>query len=131
LTHNGLNQDANKLETGYIGKSIFARNPFLHSSVVLRVGAIGENNYSSNWRYSQDYELWLRLSKHGQLYVMPEILATRHTSSNSISYKKMSNQLYLSLKARKTHIDLKSLSLKVMLYFVKDVLKYSLLYVRK
>lgn len=131
LTHNGLRQDANKLETGFIGKSIFARNPFLHSSVVLRVGAMGENNYSSDWRYSQDYELWLRLSKLGQLHVMPEILATRHTSSNSISYEKMSNQLYLSLKARKTHIDLKNLSFKVIFFFVKDLLKYLLLNVRK
>lgn len=38
-------------------------NPFFHSSVMLKAEVLKLNKYNSNFRYSQDYELWIRIMK--------------------------------------------------------------------
>lgn len=76
-----------------------------HSQVVYRreiVKSLG--SYSESRRYSQDYELWCRLAKVGQIAILPEILLQQRIHNNSISAAKRSEQKAYSLNQVRDNI---------------------------
>ena len=53
-------------------------NPFSHGEVMFRKTAYNEvGGYRDFFKYSQDIDLWLRLSRLGSFYVVPEFLYER------------------------------------------------------
>ena len=64
------------LEDDHIRAEMIFTNPFIHSSVVLRSRVLKEHKifYEESRRFSQDYELWVRLSGYTKLANLNNIL---------------------------------------------------------
>jgi len=76
--------------------SICGKNPLGHPAVMMQKIAVSNvNNYSEEFLYSQDYDLWLRLLLNGYLIDnIPEYLTYyRDTANNSVE-KKQEQELY-------------------------------------
>ena len=79
---------------GAHGLAMFRRDP------VINIGG-----YSESYRYSQDYELWSRLTKVGALVILPDLLQLyRRNHSESISVKANSAQEELALSITSQNI---------------------------
>lgn len=51
-----------------IRRSFSFSNPFAHASVVFRrEAALAVGGYSEKYRYVQDYDLWMKMAKHGRV----------------------------------------------------------------
>lgn len=62
------------------------RNVFVHSSVMFRTDvAKSVGGYDSRFSYAQDYDLFLKLAKQGDLYILGESLTTIRLHSNSLT----------------------------------------------
>jgi len=66
------------------------RNPIRHSTATWR-RSIGIR-YDPSFRYSQDYEMWCRMSRGGHIIVSPEVVATIRQSKSSITMTKYQEQ---------------------------------------
>ena len=75
------------------GQVMFRRN------LVLDLGG-----YYENRRYSQDYELWCRLLKIGNIVILPEVLMQRRVHDCRVSVQKSSEQLSYSLSNSKHNL---------------------------
>lgn len=76
-----------------------------HSQVVFRRKTASElNGYSESCRYSQDYELWCRLDKVGQLYILPEVLHKLRRHGSGITAEKRADQLAYSFQQSRHNI---------------------------
>ena len=79
---------------GAHGLAMFRRDP------VMNIGG-----YSESYRYSQDYELWSRLVKVGDVVILPDVLQLyRRNHSGSISFRANSEQELLALSATRRNI---------------------------
>ncbi len=70
------------------------RNPFVHGSIMFRTAAfLAVGGYDSSFRIAQDFNLYMRIRKKGELYILPEVLC-EHVfnlrSSNTIQKNKAS-----------------------------------------
>lgn len=71
-----------------------------HSSIMLRkscLKAFGKNSYRKNFFLCEDYDLWVRLSKHSKFYNLPEYLVDYEWDTMK-SWEKNNDQLDESLK---------------------------------
>ena len=76
-----------------------------HSQVMFRrspVQVLG--GYDEAYRYSQDYELWCRLSKVGKVFILSETLLQQRSHNQSISAAKRSEQTDLVLNQVVTNV---------------------------
>jgi len=77
-------------------------NPFIHSLVMFRNNTSETSYlYDTSYKYSQDYELWLRILGHHNAYNLPEVLGLSRTWPKAISQKKIKTQRRYALKAKK------------------------------
>lgn len=61
-----------------IRSSMWRRNPFGHSTVVMRKSVLETvGDYDEQLQYAQDRDLWFRLMPHTQFYNIPKQLVTR------------------------------------------------------
>lgn len=70
--------------------------PIAHPSVMFRASFLKENNlyYNENFRYSEDYELFIRMiEKGGKFLTIPEALYMYRVSGNQASFKKSDNKI--------------------------------------
>jgi len=72
-----------------------------HSQVMFRRNIVEKiGGYNENFRYTQDYELWLRLVQHHDLIILPEkLIQYRHNHPDSLSATKAEEQTHLALIA--------------------------------
>ena len=69
-----------------IRRALIRRNPFVHSSVLLRRRVIDEvGGYDPALPVAQDYELWMRMSRVTRLANLPEPLVVRRLLPGRIS----------------------------------------------
>jgi len=69
-------------------KRLLRRNDIMHSSVMLRRSAvIKAGGYLEKWRHLEDYELWFRIARVGQIASVPLPLAHYRLHSGGISQK--------------------------------------------
>jgi len=74
-------------------------NPFIHISVVYRKEAWEKvGGYDERFPLSQDWDLWLRLSKIGKMYNLPKYLVCFLDSKNSRTNKRPHYHLWLKQK---------------------------------
>lgn len=79
-------------------------NPFVHGTFFFdRAKALSVGGYDVNFRYAQDHDLYLRLSKLGPWTFVPEIHYRLHLHSESLSVKKQKDQMLYSLLASLRH----------------------------
>jgi len=84
-----------------IKKSMSLFNPFSHSAVIFRKKTfITAGGYSERFKYSQDYELWLRMLAFGKTLILKEELAVVRMSEQSESHKNARKQKLEALQVR-------------------------------
>lgn len=66
--------------------------------MVRRENIIKLGGYDETRRYSQDYELWLRLLKQGQAVIHPDVLGQYRDHQESISRQRLTDQEQFSLR---------------------------------
>ena len=81
-------------------------NPFCHSSAMYLHKLIDElNGYNPMYTYAQDYELWLRLSKKGDIYYIPEVLTLwRNIDGNKSVQKEALQTAYCEAARYETYL---------------------------
>jgi len=92
------------LDSASLKRKLLVKSPFAHGSVMLRKICVDKAGpYRSEFRYSQDYDLWLRMSAICDMAVIPKILYQWRLNVNSISvgnqilqasYAQLARQLY-------------------------------------
>jgi len=76
-----------------------------HSQVMFRRVLVQElGGYNETYQYSQDYELWCRLSKVGKIAILPEILLRQRNHNKSVSAEKRSEQYAYVLEQIKLNV---------------------------
>lgn len=69
-----------------IRRVLIRKNPFVHSSVMLRRAALeAAGGYDESLPVAQDYDLWLRLSRLTRMANLPEPLVTRRLTPGRVS----------------------------------------------
>ena len=83
-------------------RSLLKGNRFIHGSVMFRKSVIDElGAYNETLRYSQDYELWLRLSKEYDVRNLTVPLYKLRMHKSSILSRKVEEQQMYAVLARK------------------------------
>ena len=69
--------------------SLYFKNSLAHSSVLIRRSLLEETAYSSEVSYSQDYDLWARLSERTEFANIPQVLykSRKHDEMISVRYR--------------------------------------------
>lgn len=106
--YNVLSQHHEIMELLRSGVSIIA-----HPSMLIRTSALKEiGGYRECFKYAQDYDMLLRISKIGKLSILNEVLLKYRTHSNAISAKKVYEQQIYNISAlcsdiifRKSKVD--------------------------
>jgi glycosyltransferase involved in cell wall biosynthesis len=85
-------------------KKLKLQNPLIHSSAFIRSEIFRKIGfYNELYKTSQDYDAWLRISKHGKLVMLNEPLIDYYVNQNSISNKYRLFQCFNSIKIRWHH----------------------------
>lgn len=83
-------------------KSLLKGNRFIHGSVMFRKSVIDEfGAYNETLKYSQDYELWLRMSKKYDVRNLTALLYKLRMHRGSILSRKVEEQQMYAVLARK------------------------------
>lgn len=83
-----------------IRKKIYAFNPFLHSSVMIRREVLEEvGPYNENFYYAQDYELWFRILKKSKGANLVDLLMMRRKHKNTLTMQNLNLQSLYAYKA--------------------------------
>ena len=84
-----------------IKKSMSLFNPFSHSAVIFRKKAfLTTGGYSERFKYTQDYDLWVRMLAFGETLILKEELAVVRIHKQSGSYKNARKQKLEALQIR-------------------------------
>lgn len=76
-------------------------SPFVHSTVVMRRETLVQvGGYRAAFRFSQDYDLWLRLAEIGRLANLSDIVLEYRVSPEQIATKHLEGSFLSSLGAR-------------------------------
>ena len=62
-------------------------NVFCHPSILMRTSVLAENEllYDTNYEPSEDYDMWVRLSRYGKLANLPDVLLSYRLHLSSVS----------------------------------------------
>ncbi len=88
-------------EDGAIRRALIRRNPFVHSSVVMR-RALAERvgGYDPALPVAQDYDLWMRMSAVTRLANLPEPLVVRRLLPGRVSAERDDDRLRAEARVR-------------------------------
>jgi glycosyltransferase involved in cell wall biosynthesis len=77
------------------------QNPIPHSSAMFRKDVFNLcNGYDESFRVAQDFDLWNRMAKWGDIALMPTILLKRRMINQGVSQKKIKEQMVAAAKIR-------------------------------
>lgn len=77
-----------------------------HSQVMYRrEDALQLGGYNESYKYSQDYDLWLRFAAVGKILVLPEVLLNWRYHANNISVVSAQDQQGFSLATSKKFVE--------------------------
>ena len=75
-------------------------NCIIHPTVLINKGhLIKSGSYNLNYKYAEDYELWLRISKYGKIRLIKNPLLQLRKHSSNISHLNLETQLKNTIKA--------------------------------
>lgn len=84
-----------------IRKGLSDRNQFVHGSVMMRKSAYeAVGGYREAFKYSQDYDLFLRIAEKFQVENLPELLYRSGHNLNMVSLTHREDQIYFSKCAK-------------------------------
>lgn len=79
----------------YHHNDLLTGNPLIHGETMFRYDLYKKcGGYDVFYKFAQDRDLWLRMTKFGSIYVLPSILYYRYINETGVSYnlKKMIEQ---------------------------------------
>jgi glycosyltransferase involved in cell wall biosynthesis/2-polyprenyl-3-methyl-5-hydroxy-6-metoxy-1,4-benzoquinol methylase len=83
-------------------KDLFKGNQFNHGSVMFKKEVINQlGGYNELIRYSQDYELWLRIAKHCEVRNLTQLLYNFRSHDENIGFKNRGDSALYFLLAQK------------------------------
>jgi glycosyltransferase involved in cell wall biosynthesis len=95
-----------KLSPSGIKRYLAKKNLFMHGSAMMRKSCLAKAGfYREFFRHSQDYDLWLRLSKHFDLAILPEHLYQYRVTAEAVSASRCQAQKQYAELARKLHAE--------------------------
>ena len=84
-------------EPGKLRDTLARTNPFIHSSVMVRAEPVRSlGGYRGAFEAAEDYDLWLRLSEHGDIAIAPEILVRYREHGGNVTMRKAARQMFSS-----------------------------------
>lgn len=84
-----------------IRRALIRRNPFVHSSVMLRRALVtSAGGYDTSFSVAQDYDLWLRLSAVTRLANLVEPLVIRRLAAGRVTAGRDDDRLRAEARAR-------------------------------
>lgn len=84
-----------------IRRALIRRNPFVHSSVMMRRQVIERaGDYDERWPVAQDYELWMRLSRITRLANLPDIVVIRRLVPGRVTAERDDERLRAEARVR-------------------------------
>lgn len=90
-------QNIFKVDNKKIAKQLKYKNIFSHSSCMFETNSFRKTGgYDENFKYTQDYDLWSRMIKHGKFIKLKEKLISLRIHKNSISSQKNKEQRFYS-----------------------------------
>lgn len=85
------------------GRTLLKENVFTHGSVMFKKAVVDELGYYNEFfKYSQDYELWLRIAKQYEVRNLKSVLYYLRFHSNNIRIKNKEQAMLFHLLAQKT-----------------------------
>jgi glycosyltransferase involved in cell wall biosynthesis len=70
-----------------VRRTMFVHNPLAHSAVMMRASVLKKvGGYDPNFHHTEDYDLWLRIAKTGEIANIPQPLLTRRLHSANVTY---------------------------------------------
>lgn len=92
-------------DVAVIKSSLPKANQFVHGSVLMRRSVLNEiGAYREEFRYAQDYDLWLRMLEY-KITNMPDQLYSLRRLGSSISLKNYDRQLLFAFLARAFYVE--------------------------
>jgi hypothetical protein len=89
----------------FLAWSLCFQNPLAHPSVLMRADAVrAAGGYDTRRIYSQDYDLWWRLSRLGQLSSLPERLFKLRRHRESLTSRHLREQKETAGRIRAEHL---------------------------
>jgi len=85
--------------------TLIFRNPLAHSSVIIRRSLIETTAYKPEILYSQDYDLWVRLSEKTKFDNIPQILCLSRKHEQMISVQHRDTQRQMGNLVRRRLIE--------------------------
>ncbi|KAA3649012.1 MAG: glycosyltransferase family 2 protein [Bacteroidetes bacterium] len=86
--------------------SSYFTQPLIHGSILARSSVLKNNKYDLDFKYSEDFELWLRLnSKNIEIANLPFVLYLYRINPNSVSNQNNLNQVKAHNKVSKLYIE--------------------------
>jgi glycosyltransferase involved in cell wall biosynthesis len=84
-----------------IRRVLIRRNPFVHSSVMIRRSALDQaGRYDPSLPVAQDYDLWVRLARVTRLANLPELLVVRRLVPGRVSATRDDDRLRAEARVR-------------------------------
>ena len=84
-----------------IRRALIRRNPFVHSSVVMRRSVLAQTGgYDETLPVAQDYDLWMRMSRLTRLANLPEPLVVRRLVPGRVSAVRDDDRLSAEARVR-------------------------------
>jgi glycosyltransferase involved in cell wall biosynthesis len=84
-----------------IRRALIRRNPFVHSSVMMRRAAVERvGGYDPAFPVAQDYDLWMRVSRVTRMANLPEPLVVRRILPGRISETRETERLRAEARVR-------------------------------
>jgi len=103
-----------------LARTVHYKTPFAHSTAFIRKSTLdAAGGYNEKYITAQDTELWLRISKYGNIAMLKDPLVERHILPESISLKRRWRQFYDAFRARWEHSDKK---FQIVYYSLRNLL---------
>jgi hypothetical protein len=84
-----------------IRRALIRRNPFVHSSVLMRRHWVEEvGGYDPTFPVAQDYDLWMRMSRVTVLANLPDLLVVRRLLPGRVGVERDDERLSTELRVR-------------------------------
>jgi glycosyltransferase involved in cell wall biosynthesis len=84
-----------------IRRALIRRNPFVHSSVVMRRATVEQaGGYDEAFPVAQDYDLWMRMSRVTRMANLPDVLVTRRLLPGRVTAARESERFKAEARIR-------------------------------
>jgi hypothetical protein len=97
-----IGKDLGIIRYSETGRSLLLKNPMLHPTVAIRHSALRENQflYQENYRYAEDYFLWLQLSRAGRLGAIDDVVLKYRVSRGASRVRHLKGMIRATLKVK-------------------------------